>query len=316
MLDRPYLALLFLLALPASGQATVWQRQRVDGTMEFTNALTPSPNWRAVPESEPGRASAKPHEHAPAASEIDSVVWTRERADGVVEFTNLPPVETGGQGRHFASGRVRLRPCGVNPTGHLCADSSQARYQRFDDERIVIKQAYFAIPQALIRAVIKTESDYDPHVVLSAGALGLMQLMPATARAMGVTNVWDPRQNIMGGARATCKPWPSGSGSHPRRGGATVGVAPLCARTTRILKVLAGDHAGPGAVERYGQNGRELGHLLPAGFSSHVARPTPRGGGPRCEEESKRACRRGHKSNEQRLSPKVSWPALAEIVFM
>jgi hypothetical protein len=38
-------------------------------------------------------------------------------------------------------------------------------------------------------------------VVSSAGAQGLMQLMPATARAMGVTNVWDPRQNIMGGAR-------------------------------------------------------------------------------------------------------------------
>ncbi|MGA7741480.1 MAG: lytic transglycosylase domain-containing protein [Polyangia bacterium] len=249
MLDRPYLALLFLLALPASGQATVWQRQRVDGTMEFTNAPTPSPNWRAVPESEPGRASAKPHEHAPAASEIDSVVWTRERADGVVEFTNLPPV-----GRRWKV-LFRIGPgkaSAVRGESDLVPprDSSQARYQRFDDD-IRDQQAYFAIPQALIRAVIKTESDYDPHVVSSAGALGLMQLMPATARAMGVTNVWDPRQNIMGGARYLqtlakrfCRTPTTGRGD----GG---GGAFVCSDDEKI-KVLAGYHAGPGAVEKYG----------------------------------------------------------------
>jgi len=249
MLDRPYLALLFLLALPASGQATVWQRQRVDGTMEFTNAPTTSPNWRAVPESEPGRASAKPHEHAPAASEIDSVVWTRERADGVVEFTNLPPV-----GRRWKV-LFRIGPgkaSAVRGESDLVPprDSSQARYQRFDDD-IRDQQAYFAIPQALIRAVIKTESDYDPHVVSSAGALGLMQLMPATARAMGVTNVWDPRQNIMGGARYLqtlakrfCRTPTTGRGD----GG---GGAFVCSDDEKI-KVLAGYHAGPGAVEKYG----------------------------------------------------------------
>lgn len=244
---RLALALLFLPALSAPGQATVWQRQRGDGTLEFTNAPGATSNWRAVPEAEPRRAAAKAHEHATART--DSVVWTRERADGVVEFTNLPPMG--------ARWKVLFR-FGPGKAAAMRGDSdlipprdySLARYQRFDDH-IRDQQAYFAIPQALIRAVIKTESDYDPLVVSSAGALGLMQLMPGTARAMGVTNVWDPRQNIMGGARYLqtlakrfCR---TPTGGH----GDGAGGAFTCSWDEKI-KVLAGYHAGPGAVEKYG----------------------------------------------------------------
>lgn len=57
------------------------------------------------------------------------------------------------------------------------------------------------LPAALIDAVIRTESGYRPHAVSRTGARGLMQLMPATARSLGVTDPFDPRQNIMGGAR-------------------------------------------------------------------------------------------------------------------
>ena len=250
MLGRPsYLALLLLPALSADGHATVWQRQRGDGTMEFTNAPTPSSNWRAVPESDTRRTSVRPREHAPAASEINSVVWTRERSDGVSEFTNLPPA-----GRHWKV-LFRIGPgkaSAVRGDSDLVPprDNSLARYHRFDDH-IRDQQAYFAIPQALIRAVIKTESDYDPYVVSSAGALGLMQLMPATARAMGVTNVWDPRQNIMGGARYLqtlakrfCRTPAVGRGDG-------AGGALVCS-DDEMIKVLAGYHAGPGAVEKYG----------------------------------------------------------------
>ena len=57
------------------------------------------------------------------------------------------------------------------------------------------------IDQELVHVVIRAESNYDAFAVSSAGALGLMQLMPDTARQYGVANVFDPAQNIEGGVR-------------------------------------------------------------------------------------------------------------------
>ena len=59
----------------------------------------------------------------------------------------------------------------------------------------------YRLPADLIRAVMKVESGYNPTVESHAGAVGLMQLMPATAKAMGVKDRRDPEQSIMGGAR-------------------------------------------------------------------------------------------------------------------
>jgi len=57
------------------------------------------------------------------------------------------------------------------------------------------------LPPQLVHSVIRVESNYNPYAVSSKGALGLMQLVPGTARRFGVANVFNPAQNIEGGAR-------------------------------------------------------------------------------------------------------------------
>ena len=59
----------------------------------------------------------------------------------------------------------------------------------------------YNVPVALLLAMGQVESGFDPNVVSGAGAIGIMQLMPETAASLGVENPYDPRQNIMGGAK-------------------------------------------------------------------------------------------------------------------
>ncbi|MFF2177276.1 lytic transglycosylase domain-containing protein [Lysinibacillus sp. NPDC058147] len=59
----------------------------------------------------------------------------------------------------------------------------------------------YNVPEKLIASVIKQESNFNSNVVSHAGAQGLMQLMPKTAQYLGVTNAFDPEQNIMAGAK-------------------------------------------------------------------------------------------------------------------
>ncbi len=69
------------------------------------------------------------------------------------------------------------------------------------DDLIAEAAELYKLDPELIRAVMRAESAFNPLVVSRAGAQGLMQLMPALAEEMGVEDTFDPRQNIMGGAR-------------------------------------------------------------------------------------------------------------------
>src|SRR5687768_18299365 len=60
---------------------------------------------------------------------------------------------------------------------------------------------HWDVDAALVSAVIKAESDYNPRIVSHKGARGLMQLMPATAKRFGVTDAFDPTANIYAGTR-------------------------------------------------------------------------------------------------------------------
>jgi len=108
-------------------------------------------------------------------------------------------------------------------------DTARDRYRRYDAYIAEAAQLY-AIPEALIRAVIRVESDYDPRVVSCAGAKGLMQIMPGTAKGLGV-NPFDPAQAIDGAARLL-------SGNLKEFGSLPLAVAAY--------------NAGGGAVHKYG----------------------------------------------------------------
>jgi soluble lytic murein transglycosylase-like protein len=69
------------------------------------------------------------------------------------------------------------------------------------DEAVRRIAAENSLSPQLIHSVIKVESNYNPHAISSKGALGLMQLIPATARRFGVSDVFNPVQNIQGGAK-------------------------------------------------------------------------------------------------------------------
>ena len=119
-------------------------------------------------------------------------------SDGVVHFTNKPKGVRGAKLYIKSAPPKGVPRPGVVPFAPR--DRDPGRFTRYD-EYIREAATLYQIPEQLIRAVIKVESDYDPRAVSYAGARGLMQLMPETAAGLGVKDINDPRENIFGGVR-------------------------------------------------------------------------------------------------------------------
>lgn len=112
--------------------------------------------------------------------------------DGITHVTNIPP--------H----KVKKKQA-VNTFDWTDELGTLRRVHRVDvssfDPTISKAADYYTLPRALVKAVIAVESSFNPKAVSPAGAQGLMQLMPATAREMEVRDSFDPVANIYGGTR-------------------------------------------------------------------------------------------------------------------
>ncbi len=132
-------------------------------------------------------------------------IYRCKRADGTQHYTNVREqgrrcqvvVRTSKKSR--AKRSARKSPSTARPPTKRHQRDPE-RHTRYDNLITEAAQVY-QLPHSFIRAVMHVESNFNPTVVSRAGAMGLMQLMPKTARSMGVSDPFDVRQNVLGGAR-------------------------------------------------------------------------------------------------------------------
>ena len=157
---------------------------------------------------------------------VDAEVFSWTDKDGVTHFTNIPRLQ---QRDLRADNKRKHVYFWRDPLGSL------RRIYRVDvrayDSIIQEAASYYDLPFALVKAVVAAESAFDPKALSSAGAQGLMQLMPQTAFDMQVRNPFQPRANIFGGTRYLRFMANRFDGD--------------------VMKTLAAYNAGPLAVEKY-----------------------------------------------------------------
>jgi len=115
--------------------------------------------------------------------------------NGVVYYTNIDP-QSGGY-KKIGSPWGTFRGTPKSQRGYL----DKYNYSDKFDEHINSTAGWYGIDPLLIKAMIKVESNFNPEAVSPQGAIGIMQLMPATAERIGVSDPFDPMENIEGGVR-------------------------------------------------------------------------------------------------------------------
>lgn len=160
---------------------------------------------------------------------LESLQLTLQRIEAIQSrFESAAPAVDSGADASNGFEALLSEAMGQTPASPLLKGTSDSGLESLIHDQAATQ----GLDPALLKAVIRTESNFNPQAVSSAGAQGLMQLMPGTARGLGVQNSFDPAQNIEGGAKY---------------------LKGLLQKYDQSLpKALAAYNAGPGAVDRFG----------------------------------------------------------------
>lgn len=158
-----------------------------------------------------------------ARCEAEATIYVIRESDGALRFTNRTPlkgqdatvfsskiaggrfyrtktpVKTGGGAIMYGRARISARPS-KSPEYRVKGPRGRI-YRHMYVQPIEEASEYFGVDPSLVRAVIHAESAFNKFAVSPKGARGLMQLMPATARELGVSNSFEPEDNIWGGVK-------------------------------------------------------------------------------------------------------------------
>lgn len=146
-------------------------------------------------------------------------IYVHMDCEGVLHFTNVPT---------SSDYKVFIREKPPLPSDSDVTDG----FNRYDDLITEASKSH-GISFSLLKALIKIESDFNPRAISSAGAIGLMQIMPENIKALNIKDPFDPWENIMGGTRY---------------------LKQLIRRFNGELPMaLAAYNAGPNMVDRYKQ---------------------------------------------------------------
>ena len=164
-----------------------------------------------------------------------TIIFEYREKSGLVTLTNLPrPGINPNKQTHYGNGKTPSNTnnnanYGSNNYGNSAASSSGNRNAY--DAYILASASRHGVDPALMKAMMHSESAFNPNARSPVGAQGLMQLMPATARRFKVNNAWNPSENIEGSAKY---------------------IAWLMKRfNNNVEYAVAGYNAGEGNVDKY-----------------------------------------------------------------